>query len=120
MKKSSGMALFEYMTDTVVAIEKPDHLADDDSVFNYPVDGKKYTIGLWNHKATAYVAACKRTIFYARRMGVCIKGYPTHSFSASTRIDPGNGNSYIVPVLVPCKKSTPAFLDFARRVLNPQ
>lgn len=120
LKEASGIKLFEYMADTVVAIEKPDHIADDDTIFCYPVDGKKYTIGLWNFKATAYVAACKRVIFYARRMSVCINGYPTHSFSASTRVEPGKGNSYIVPVLLPRAKSTPAFLDFARSILNPQ
>lgn len=40
MKQKSGMVLFEYMTDTVVAIEKPDHLADDDSVFAIPWMGR--------------------------------------------------------------------------------
>jgi hypothetical protein len=46
-------------------------------------------------------------------------GYPTWSYAVSTKEKSfPNGNASWVPVIVPNKKSSPAFLEFAREVLQ--
>lgn len=114
LKEASGMKRFEYMSDTVVAIERPEAVADDDTVFVYPINGKKYTLANWALKGTAYTAACKRVFFHDISMG-CLRanGYPTFSYSVSTRAKTDYGNTYAVPVCLPNQKSTPEFLEFA-------
>jgi hypothetical protein len=119
LKKASGMKYFEPTTKAMVAIERPEHLPDDDSIFVHEVNGLKYTLAFWTFKASAYTAACKRVLFTAKLTGCLQKGYPTFSFSASTRLTPfRNGNAAWLPVLVPNKPSTPEFLDFVKRVLQ--
>lgn len=118
LKKSAGMKRFEYLADALVAVERPAHLADDDTVFVYPVDGKKYALAIWGMKGTAYTAAAKRVFFTARAMGCLRNGYPSYSFNVSTRSETREGNIYSVPVCIPNQKSTPAFLEFVSGILN--
>jgi len=119
LKQNSGMKRFEYLADALVAIERPESLADDDTIFVYSVDGRKYALAIWGMKGTAYTAAAKRVFFTARAMG-CLKagGYPSWNYSVSTRVEAREGNTYSVPVCLPNQKSSPAFLDFVRTVLN--
>jgi hypothetical protein len=120
LKASSGMKRFEYLAEAVVAVERPECCADDDTVFVYSVDGKKYALAIWGLKGTAYTAAAKRVFFTARSMGCLQKGgYPSWSYSVSTRAETREQNTYAVPVCLPCCKSTPAFLEFANSILNP-
>lgn len=118
LKKSSGMKRFEYLAEALVAIERPDIIADDDTVFVYSVDGKKYALAIWGLKGTAYTAAAKRVFFTARAMGCLRNGYPSHSFNVSTRVEKRENNTYAVPVCLPNSKSTPAFLEFVGTILN--
>jgi hypothetical protein len=118
LKKASGMRRFEPLADAMIAIERPAFIKDDDTVFAYPVDDKKYALALWGLKGTAYTAACKRVWFHQRAMG-CLRvaGYPSFSWNVSTRTEAGE-NPYAVPVVLPAAKSTPAFLEFVKSVLT--
>lgn len=119
LKKSAGIKYFQPSSRALVAIEKPDSEPDDDTVFVHAVDGKKYTLGFWTFKAGAYTAVCKRVVFAAKLSGCLQKGYPTFSFSLSTKLNSfDGGNSAWMPVAVPCRASTPAFLDFVKQVLQ--
>lgn len=118
LKKKDGMKRFEYLADAVVVIERPDHVADDDTVFVYPVEGKKLALALWSMKGTAYTAAAKRVFFTARSMGCLRNGYPTYNFLVSTRKETGHGNTWFVPVCLPKAKTSPEFLAFAAGILN--
>lgn len=121
LKKASGMRYFQPMADMLVAIARPEIVADDDTLFTFPVGPtEKYTIGLFAAKATAYTAVCKSVLFPARKLGLLRGGYPTYSFNLSTRLKsfPG-GNEAWVPILTPREKSSEAFMEFARAILNP-
>lgn len=118
LKKASGMKRFEPLAEALVAIERPATLADDDTIFVYPVDGKKYALAVWGLKGTAYTAAAKRVFFQARSMGCLRTGYPSWSFAVSTRMESRESNTYSVPVCLPKAKSTPAFLEFVASVLH--
>jgi hypothetical protein len=120
LKKAAGMKLFQPLKEAVIAIERPAHLADDGSVFVYEIEGKKYTLGLWSMKGSSYTKAYKTVFATARLVGCLRNGYPTFSFNVSTRleVDKRTGNSYYVPVCLPCKASTPAFLAFVREVIG--
>jgi hypothetical protein len=124
LKKASGMKRFEVLAEALVAIERPEHVADDETVFVYPVtDGdktRKFALALWAMKGTAYTAAAKRVFFTNRAVGCLRKGYPTRSFQLSTRFESfDNGNGAWVPVALPGAESTPGFMEFARAILNP-
>lgn len=120
LKAKDGMKRFEYLAEAMLAIERPDSIADDGTVFVFPVDGKKYALALWAMKGTAYTAAAKRVFFTERQVGCLQKGYPSRSFSMTTRLEnyPG-GNSAWIPVLIPGKESSPEFLRWVDKVLNP-
>lgn len=118
LKAAVGMKRFEYLAEALIAIERPETLADDDTVFGYAVDGKKYTLAIWGLKGTAYTAAAKRVFFTARAMGCLRTGYPSYSYNVSTRVEKRENNTYAVPVCLPNAKSTPAFLEFVGTILN--
>ena len=118
-KKSAGMKLFQVLAEALIAIERPDHVADDDTVFVYKVGDKKYTLAIWSMKGSVYTEAAKRVLFYHRTTGCLINGYPSFSFSLSTKNkDFKTGHSSWIPVLVAKTKSTPEFLDFANGLVS--
>jgi hypothetical protein len=119
LKEASGIKRFDFMAEALLAIQRPEHCADDDSVFSFEADGLKYALALWSLKASAFTVA-KRTVFHARRLGCLLNGYPTHSWALSSTLKPtpDGSSTYWLPVIVPHKKSTPAFLQFAAAVLN--
>jgi hypothetical protein len=120
LKKASGMKRFEALAEALIAIQRPDHLEDDDTVFVYPVEGKKYALALWAIKGTAYTAACKKVLFMQRAVGYLNKGYPTRELSLTTRWQKfENGNGAWVPVMIPGKATTPEFLAWVAGVINP-
>jgi len=118
LKKTVGMKRFEELADFGVLIERPEHIADDDTVFVYEIGGKKYTIAMLALKGTAYTGVAKAVFFTQRRMGCLLKGYPTMSFSLSTRnqVYKQTGNSTWVPVAVPAAKNTPEVLAFVNQI----
>jgi hypothetical protein len=120
MKKNSGFKLFQPLAEALVAIRRPAHCADDDSVFVYEVDGHKYALGLWGMKGSAYTAAAKTVFFTHRKLGCLMKGYPTKNYNFTTKLKPlgPKANPTWVPVCLPAENSTPAFLDFVREVLG--
>jgi len=119
LKKDSGMKRFEPLADCMVAIEKPEAIADDGTVFVYDVAGKKVALALWAVRGTSYTQLCKKTLFPARRLGALRHGgFPSWSYSVSSREDkyPG-GHAAWVPVALPKEKSSEAFMEFVREVL---
>lgn len=119
LKKSSGMRRFEQLADALVAIEKPADVADDDTMFVYPVNGVKYALALWAMKGVNYTNVAKRVFFTARAIGCLRTGYPTHSFSVSTREETYKGGKKAwIGVCIPKARSTPEFLAFVADVLD--
>ncbi len=119
LKKESGVKYFVPLAECMVAIKRPAHLADDDTIFVYEIDGAKYAIGLWSFKATSYTEGCKKTLFPARQMGFLIGGYPSRSVFVSTRLAKyGTNTEAWVPVILPGPKSTPELLNFAAEVIG--
>lgn len=117
-KKASGMKRFEPLADALIAIERPDAVADDETVFNYPCEDKKYTLALWGMRGTSYTAAAKGCFFTARAVGCLRQGYPTYSYALSTRTQSRDGNTWFLPVCIPHKKSSVEFLAFAASILT--
>lgn len=119
LKKSSGMKLFQVLAEGLLAIERPESVADDDTVFVYEAEGKKYALAIWAMKGSAYTAAAKRVFFTARACGCLRQGYPTHSYSLTTRLEGfDNGNKAWVPVCIAKAKNTPKFLEFVASVIQ--
>lgn len=125
LKKKDGMRRFEPLADALVAIQRPEAVADDDTIFTYSVEGVKYTLALWALHGTVYTAACKRVFFPARAVGCLRKmadgsgGYPTWAYAVSTREETyKNGNKSWVPVCVPARKNTVAFIEFVRSIIG--
>lgn len=120
LKKADGMKRFEALAEALIAIQRPEHIADDDTVFVYPVEGKKYALALWSIKGTAYTAACKKVLFMQRACGYLNQGYPTRELNLSARWTKfENGNGAWVPVILPGKATTPEFLAWVSGVINP-
>jgi hypothetical protein len=120
LKAASGMKRFETLAEAFVIVKRPQHVADDDTVFIFDVGGDKYALGLWAMKGTAYTHAAKRVFFTARKMGVLSKdGYPSWNFNVSTRSETFAGNTYFVPVCLPGTRSSAAMLAFVENILNP-
>jgi len=119
LKKGQGMKYFVPTVKAMVAIQRPEALPDDGTVFVHEVNGVKYTLAFWTLKAGAYTAVCKRVVFAAKLTGCLQKGYPTFSFAISTKLNNyDGGNSAWMPVAVPNKPSTPEFLAFVKQVLQ--
>lgn len=118
LKAKDGCRRFDYLAEALLAVERPAAVADDDVVFTFEADGIKYALALYSMKASAYTVA-KRTVFSARSLGCLRGGYPTHSWSLSSVLSPtpDKTSTFWKPALVPCRKSTPAFLDFAQSVI---
>lgn len=119
LKKKDGMKYFEALAEALVAVRRPDHCKDDDTVFVYPVGDHKYALGIWGLKGSAYTVA-KTAFFTPRAMG-CLKkgGYPSYYFAVSTKEKPfQTGNKAWVPVALPTTPTDDAFLAFARQILS--
>lgn len=117
LKKSAGMVLYQPMVEGLVLIQRPEHLADDNTIFVYECEGCKYALAIWAMKGTAYTQAAKRVFFTARAAGCLRAGYPTHSFNFSTRMEKKATNSYFVPVCIPRAKNSLEFLSFVSGIL---
>jgi hypothetical protein len=120
LKKAAGMKLFQPLADAFVAIQRPAHCADDGTVFTYDVEGNKYALALWAMKGSSYTEAAKRVFFTGRAVGILKPGgYPSYAFSLATKekVYP-NGNRAWVPICLPVRKNTAAFLDFVRSVIG--
>jgi hypothetical protein len=120
LKKEHGMRRFDTLVDFAVIIERPEIVADDDTVFVYQVGSKKYTLALWALKSTAYTAVAKGVFFTQRRMGSMLKGgYPSMSWNISSRVKPFPGGTPTwVPIATPNSKSSPEMIDFAKQILT--
>lgn len=119
LKEKDGMKRFEQLAEALVAIRRPDHCKDDDTVFTYLVGGHKYALGLWGMKGTSYTVA-KRAFFTPRAMG-CLKkgGYPSYHFAVTTKEETyPNGNKAWIPICIPTVQTDTAFLEFAGQILN--
>lgn len=120
LKEKDGIKRFEYLATALVAIERPEIAADDDTIFVYPVDDKKYALALWGMKGSAYTRAAKAVFFTARNLGCLRAGYPAHCFNFTTRQEPtpDKTSTYWVPVCLPNRKNSPDFLAWVCTVLE--
>jgi len=119
LKRDAGMKRFEYYKQALVIIERPEIVADDDSVFNFECDGKKYTIALWAVKGSGYTNLYKKILAPLRRMGCLAKlGFPSWGFSVSTRIAVTEGNKYFIPFALAKAKSTPAMFELIKGIVT--
>ena len=121
MKKTSGVKYFQALLDGLVAVQRPESLAkQDDPTFTYEVDGKCYALAFWALKGTLYTELYKRVLGPARLSGCLKNGYPSWSFNITTLEKKyQNGNLSWIPVGTPHAKSSPAFIEFARSILEP-
>lgn len=119
LKAKDGMLRFDPLEDCLIAIERPEICEDDDTVFVFPVDGKKYALAIYGMKGSAWTVL-KDTVHSDRSIGCLRGGYETHSYALSARLDPtpDKTSTYWKPVLVPNKKNSPAFLEWAKSVLQ--
>ena len=119
LKQASGMKRFVYSRDCLLAIERPEFVADDDSVFVFPVGDKKYALAMFRMKGASHTVL-KRTILTHQHIGCLRKGTATHSYALGSTLapTPDKSSTYWNPTLTPHKPSTEAFMDFARKVLE--
>jgi len=119
LKAKDGIKYFEYLAEALVAIRRPEHCKDDDTVFVYPVGGHKYALAIWGMKGSAYTVA-KTAFFTPRSMGCLRKGgYPSYHFAVSTFEKPfQTGNKAWVPVCLPTVPTDATFLEFAAQILK--
>ena len=120
LKRSSGMRRFENLTDLLVLIERPELCKDDGVVFNFERDGKKFCLAAWAVKGGAYTAVMKRTLNYHRLAGILQGGFPTHSFTLATRLEPfktaDGAFSAWMPVITPAEKTSEKVLQFIHEI----
>lgn len=119
LKKASGIKRFEPLADAFVAIERPEAVKDDNTIFIYEVGGKKYALALWGMRGTAYTEGAKRVFFTSRAFGCLSKGYWTWSYAVSSiEKQYQGGNRAWIPVCIPKELTTPEFHTFVQKVLN--
>lgn len=119
--EAAGKKLFVPQATALMAVRRPAHLENDGTVFTYDVGTDQYALALWSFKKSAYTAACKTTLFYARASGVLkVGGYPSWSWKISTYLKDfkKSGTSAWIPKFEPNARSTQAELDFSRSVLE--
>jgi hypothetical protein len=117
----AGKKLFVPQATALLAVRRPDHLENDGTVFTFDVGKDQYALALWSFKKSAYTAACKTTLFYARSAGVLkVGGYPSWTWEVSTFLKDfkQSGTSAWVPKFVPNERSTEAELAFAKATLE--
>lgn len=120
LKEKDGIKLFQNLIDMLVAVRRPETAADDDTIFGFKVGNQKYALGLWAVKGTSYTHAFKKVLAFQRLAGVLKQGYPTYSFSLTSRVESySGGNEAHVPILVPDAKSSPEFMEFVKQIVNP-
>lgn len=117
----AGKKLFVPQATALMAVKRPAHLENDGTVFTYDVGAGQYALALWSFKKSAYTAACKSTLFYARASG-CLKvgGYPSWTWKVSTFLKSfkQSNTSAWVPQFVPNAPSTKEELAFGKSVLE--
>lgn len=119
LKKASGMTKFDLMATAMVVIQRPDAVADDGKVFNFPVNDKNITLAWWNFKGSSYTKVCKGTLFYARKLGCLKAGFDRWSFSVTSFYQTYSGTTAAwIPVFAANKPSTPEMLAFAAEVMG--
>lgn len=118
LKEKDGMKKFEPLAEALIAIRLPKCVNQDSPLFAFNVDGYKYALAIYGMKGMSYTAACKKVLFYNRGFGYLQNGYHTRNFSMTARWKPTQGtNGSFVPVLLPGSETTPAFQEWALKVL---
>lgn len=118
LKEKDGILRFDPGCDCLLALERPECVADDGTTFVFEVGDKKYALALYNMKGSAFTSL-KKSVNTARLLGCLRDGIAVHSWALSARLEPtpDKTSSYWKPVLTPAKKSTPEFLAWAQGVL---
>lgn len=118
LKAKDGMKRFDFGSDCLLAIERPEMAADDGTVFVFPVGDKKYALALYNMKGSAFTVL-KQTVNQWSLIGCLRDGLSTRSVALSAKLKPTpkRDSTYWCPVLVPSKETTPEFRDWAASVI---
>lgn len=117
----AGKKLFVPQATALMAVRRPAHLENDGTVFTYEVGNDQYALALWSFKKSAYTAACKTTLFYARASGVLkVGGYPSWTWKVSTYLKDfkQSNTSAWVPKFEPNARCTDAELAFGKDTLT--
>ena len=117
--------LYQPLAEAVILVRKPEGVPDSEGTdFSFEVpegEGKvgKYALAFWSLKGSAYTAAGKSVLFKERRLGYLSKcGYPGRHFSLTTLWKEWEGGSAAwIPVLVPCKTTDAATLEWIQNLL---
>jgi hypothetical protein len=118
LKQASGMRLFQPLADALCLVERPETSKDDDTVFVFECAGKKYALAYWAMVGASYTAAAKKVFFTKRKTGSLRAGYPTFSFSITSRYETWSGGKAAwIPVCVEKDKNSPELIHFVTQVL---
>lgn len=120
LKEKDGMRRFDYAVDALLAIERPETVEDNDTVFVFEIDSKKYALCLCNFKGAAGYTELKATVQTHKLLGCLRKGLSTYSYALSSRLKPtpDGKSTYWASVLVANKPTTPALQEFVKSVLS--
>lgn len=120
-KEKGGKALkyFQPLATALLLVERPAHVPDEDhTVFPYECEGKWHALALWSMKGTGYTNGAK-TIFTARKIGHLRKeGYPSQTWTLTTKLENYGGNFAYIPVLKPGARNSPEFVAFVKDILG--
>lgn len=118
LKEASGMKKFDPLAQALLAIERPESMADDGTVFVYSADGKQYALALWAMKRTSYTNGAK--VIFTKRATGCLQkeGYPSFSFGLSSRWKSFSETTGAwIPVITEPVRQTPEFIKWAAQVV---
>lgn len=120
LKKKDGIKKFDEAQDCLLAIERPEMVADDDTIFVFDIGGRKYALAMYNFKGSAGFTPLKSTVLTHKLIGCLRDGISKHSyaFSSTLKPTPNGKNTYWCSVLVAQKANSPELLEFAKKVMN--
>lgn len=120
-RQAQGVKLFQELVTLLLLVERPAAVVDPDNLtFPFEVDGKFHCLAVWNIKGTAFTEVAKKFLFVQRLTGAMKNGYHTISVALSTRLNTKLTNPTWVPVIVPNRKNSEAFLHAAAELVAGQ
>lgn len=110
---------FQPLATALVFIAKPDSVKDDDHTeFSYEVEGRWYTLALWNIKGTAYSSAGKQIFTDRKLRHLRAGGYTSFRYLLTTKLAPFGTNFVYVPVLKAGAKNSDPFVAFVKDLIG--
>lgn len=113
LKKSTGIKRFAPLDDFVVLVERPETAKDDDSVFIYNIEGRKYAMCILRLAKSAWTSLAKNFIYSEKKNGCLLQGFYTREIQVSTVLKKFDGGKETwTPIGVAGEKSSPEFIKF--------